>query len=501
MSESPSTKELSADPTSHQSALAAFADGPDGDDYFESEGRAELLTELVHLVDYAQLLLFVQGSPGVGKSTLARRLVSQGGPDWRVSRRRGAEAQTVNEFLARVADELGAAGAVLDNATALDAFVEYATGLSARGITFVLLLDDADKMNAAETEAVALLATPMQNGRPLVRVVMFGEGFPTELPDLLPNSEDGSGPPIKVAPLLPLDEREVADYLRWRLSLSQWQGEFPFSSADVTEIHRLSKGVFTSVNQVASAILARPAGAASGNGAQDHVTAPKRTKKRGNSVLVLSAALASLAVIGIWMAYRSPPPEIVSLSAHSSIPAPAASAAPEIVAKTEADLVKEAPSDSANPEASPSSPVATAPPVSESISPEPVAVSGGEEPTKTLPAPTFTPMPGQIGNGADWLRSRNASHFTLQYAAVDSLAGAEQFVAKHGLKDAVIYRINRAGREWAVVVAGDFADMKSAQLFALDGPLGTSKQRPWARRFGVLQVELASQVGSISASQ
>ena len=95
--------------------------------------------------------------------------------------------------------------------------------------------------------------------------------------------------------------------------------------------------------------------------------------------------------------------------------------------------------------------------------------------------------------GVVWVQSRNPAHFTLQLAAVVTLEGAKTFVAQHGLNDALIYRVTRAGREWAVVVSGDYADMKSAQLATQSLPPALTKSKPWARRFAVLQKELVDQ--------
>ena len=93
-----------------------------------------------------------------------------------------------------------------------------------------------------------------------------------------------------------------------------------------------------------------------------------------------------------------------------------------------------------------------------------------------------------------WLAPyRRRIYLGLGLAAVVTLEGAKAFVAQYGLNDALIYRVTRAGREWAVVVSGDYANMKSAQLAAQSLPLALTKSKPWARRFAVLQKELVDQ--------
>lgn len=453
MSVEPSPAAMDADSSSVRScgfSRDPFADSASGEIYFENEHAAELLSRVVHLVDYTQLLLFVQGAADVGKSTFLQRLVAQGGSDWRVATVRAGAAATVGAFLSSVAEGLGAAGSVAGGENALDQFVDFATSASVRGVTLVLMVDDAETLNSAEAEAVALVATPVDGGRPLLRVVLFGETLPRDFGELLPKSEDG-GVLLQVMPLPALDEGDVRDYLRWRLAMVGWTGEFPFTPAKVAEIYALSKGLFVNVNRLAAAELGGEVGQSVAPVSAADFTAPQ-TKQPYISARVLILATAMLTAIGVWVNYRQPPPEPVSLSVLTS-PAPVVAPVP-----------------------------VPAP------SPVPVLVP--------VPANTPTPVveaPLSPATGSDWVRLRDPSHFTLQYAAVVTMEGAQQFAAKHGLNDAVIYRVNRGGREWSVVIAGDFADMKSAQLAALGSPASLVKSKPWARRFGVLQAELAGQ--------
>lgn len=451
MSVEPSPATMDADSSSVRSggfSRDPFADSASGEIYFENEHAAELLSRVVHLVDYTQLLLFVQGAAGVGKSTFLQRLVAQGGSDWRVATVRAGAATTVGTFLSSVAEGLGAAGSVAGGENALDQFVDFATSASVRGVTLVLMVDDAETLNSAEAEAVALVATPVDGGRPLLRVVLFGETLPGDFGKLLPKSEDG-GVLLQVMPLPALDEGDVRDYLRWRLAIVGWTGEFPFTPAKVAEIYALSKGLFVNVNRLAAAELGGEVGQSVAPVSAADFAAPQ-TKQPYISVRVLILATAMLTAIGVWVNYRQPPPEPVSLSVLTS-PAPVVAPVP---------------------------------------APSPVPVPVPVQANTSTPA---VEAPLSPATGSDWVRSRDPGHFTLQYAAVVTMEGAQQFAAKHGLNDAVIYRVNRGGREWSVVVAGDFSDMKSAQLAAVANPLPLAKSKPWARRFGVLQAELAGQ--------
>jgi len=487
-----------------------FADTAPNSVYFENDARVELQARITHFVEYTQSVLFIEGVRGVGKTTFLRRLASQAGPDWLVATVRADESAAhapAGSFLDAVATGFGYTSQLPSGDAGLDLFAEFAAATAGRNLTLVLLVDDAENLSSAAADALALLAEPVEGGRPLVRVVLFGQSLPNVLVEQLPKAENGSEP-VQRMPLPVLDLQDVSAYLERRVVASGWADAFPFTPDQVAQIHAQSGGLFPAIDRLAAAEWARHAGTVLSPTVS--VAQAAKPAEPPRQILLWIAALVAIGAIGFLFVNRTasqapqslnatPPasreaqkevqPAVVSEPVVAPLPSPVGQ---ESVAASSEPPAHDIPQSAVAPRAAPppvETVVAAAPkiPLAPPPAPEPVVASPAT-PAAVGGAPVVQGQEGVV-----WVQSRNPAHFTLQLAAVVTLEGAKTFVAQHGLNDALIYRVTRAGREWAVVVSGDYADMKSAQLATQSLPPALTKSKPWARRFAVLQKELVDQ--------
>jgi len=492
------------------SAPNPFANTASSSVYFENDARVELQARITHFVEYTQSVLFIEGVRGVGKTTFLRRLASQAGPEWLVATVRADESAAhapARSFLDAVATGFGYAGQLPSGDTGLDLFADFAAATAGRNLTLVLLVDDAENLSSAAADVLALLAEPVEGGRPLVRVVLFGQSLPNVLVEQLPKAENGSEP-VQRMPLPELDLQDVNAYLERQVVASGWADAFPFTPKQVAQIHAQSGGLFPAIDRLAAAEWAPLAEAILGPTVS--VAEAAKPAEPPRQILLWIAALVAIGAIGFLFVNRTAPqtpqslnaipppglaaptespPAVVPEPVLESVPSPVG---PESVAASSEPPVHDIPPSSVAKRAAPppvETVVAAAPKIP--LAPPPAPESGAASPTTPAAVGGAPVVQGQ--EGLDWVKSQNPAHFTLQLAAVVTLEGAKAFVAQHGLNDALIYRVTRAGREWAVVVSGDYADMKSAQLAAQSLPPALTKSKPWARRFAVLQKELVDQ--------
>lgn len=97
--------------------------------------------------------------------------------------------------------------------------------------------------------------------------------------------------------------------------------------------------------------------------------------------------------------------------------------------------------------------------------------------------------PASRNTGRD-LRTAPAHHYTLQLSSAATPDGLYQSARRHKLSNYLVYETVRHGRQWYVLVYGDYPDLSSAKSALHSLPSAFYNNKPWVRSLRQVQREL-----------
>jgi general secretion pathway protein A len=341
-----------------------FSLAPDPRYLYLSAQHREALAHLLYGVQSEGGFVQLTGEVGTGKTTVCRTFLEQLPPGTRAALILNP-ALTAEELLETVCDEFGIPPADGGSGVkaALDRINRFLLEVHAAGGRAVLVIDEAQNLDAAVLEQVRLLTNLETSRTKLLQVILMGQ---PELRLTLARPELRQLAQRVTARhhLRPLTREETAAYVRHRLEVAGCHDEL-FPAALVGRLRRLSRGVPRLINIICDRALL---GAfAQGLHRVDRATLNRAAREVAGGdgwgvvpwralALGLAAALALAAVL-LVVGVRDR-----TATAPAPRPAPAAPGAAKAPATARADRPAAAPAAPAVP-ASPASPASPAPAV------------------------------------------------------------------------------------------------------------------------------------------
>ncbi|WP_082956963.1 SPOR domain-containing protein [Morganella psychrotolerans] len=122
----------------------------------------------------------------------------------------------------------------------------------------------------------------------------------------------------------------------------------------------------------------------------------------------------------------------------------------------------------------------------------PIQVSRTPEKTQKIIKSPAAPKtkPVFAGNSGSNLRTAPARHYTLQLSSAATPEGLYDTARHYKLSNYVVYETVRHGRQWYVLVYGDYPDLTSARRALKKLPAAVTANKPWARSLKQVQAEL-----------
>jgi type II secretory pathway predicted ATPase ExeA len=320
---------------------APFRITPNTEYWYAGGQRGEMLAALLYAIGQGEGIIKVVGEVGSGKTMLCRKLAAQL-PDSVDSVYLGNPSLEPDDMLAAILVDLGEAP-LAGRQARLAQLNAALLARHERGRRVVVFVEEAQGITLDNLEFLRLLTNLETATDKLLQIVLFGQPeLDTHLAD--PRIRQLKDRITLSLSLAPLNENEVADYLRARLAVAGYRGPDLFSSALIARITRLSGGLSRRINVLADkTLLAAYAGqthsltlahldAAAGDAdiAQIAPSRSGRPVKRRLAWLSAAVAAAALGTLG-WMAWQARPQPAIPPQATALAPRPAASDASRMV--------------------------------------------------------------------------------------------------------------------------------------------------------------------------
>lgn len=491
-----------------------FVDDP-GFPLFTGGGRRQLLDQLLHLCQFSQQMLVITGEPGVGKTRIAHALADSLEEQDELCFLALSPGQSLDQILVAIVEsfnlEIPAAVSIENLLTLIEQHISDNFSSESEEENDGLILLIIDNAEHLDSQSIAVLASLIENkSQPYpLHLVLVGE------PLLISRLSGLESESLQISdfhlPALSLDE--TVDYLNFRMEMADYLGPEIFTDSVVDPWWRQSRGQLNLIHEMAQDKLL------------ESVT-PEVPRSRSHlpifHMIAISAVIAIAAVMYIYLDDPEPTPglQVAVPVQQSSISIQAASAASSIaLTKTETSTQPLLPSlpqaqsvasvttivseqNEALNTASASSVAAVA--VTEAAMPsieapkpvvdspksveKPVEVisrsSVGAKITEAKPSSVYTADEEKI---LGW----SSNQFTIQLLGVSNIKAAKEFVASQSnVRDLLIFKTRRAGKDWFVVITGHYATNAQARSAIGQLPSVQREAGPWPRQIKVIQDEI-----------
>lgn len=231
-----------------------FTIAPDPRYLFMSERHREALAHLLYGLGGGGGFVLLTGEIGAGKTTVCRCFLEQVPKHCNVAyifnpRQSAAELMrsVCDEFRIPVAHAGDGPPSIKD---CVDALNEFLLKTHAVGHNNLLIIDEAQQLDADVLEQLRLLTNLETNERKLLQIVLIGQ---PELRDMLarPQLEQLAQRVIARYHLGALTEAETIRYVRHRLVVAGLATALPFEAEALRTLHRLTRGVPRRINLLA----------------------------------------------------------------------------------------------------------------------------------------------------------------------------------------------------------------------------------------------------------
>ncbi|WP_184859061.1 ExeA family protein [Acidovorax soli] len=370
-----------------------FSIAPDPRYLFMSERHREALAHLLYGLDAGGGFVLLTGEVGAGKTTVCRCFLEQIPENCNVAYIFNPKL-TVGELLRSICDEFGVPHkpAVPGLETVKDCIDPLNASLlaaHASGRNNVLIIDEAQNLEADVLEQLRLLTNLETAERKLLQIILIGQ---PELRSMVarPSLEQLAQRVIARFHLDALSAHETQQYIAHRMAVAGLHGPVPFSRRAIRRVHALARGIPRRINllcdrallgayaagtrEVSTAIVERAAREVFGAPVSAAVATPRAARAGlprwalAGAGVVAGAAL--VAVAGWSLGMRPAQPQAAAAKAASTAtPAAPLRAASSAVAKPPA-VAASAPVVAVAPAAAPASAAASA------AVPAPAPVSG-----------------------------------------------------------------------------------------------------------------------------
>jgi len=219
-----------------------------------SDRHREALTHLSYGLDGTGGFVLLTGEVGTGKTTVSRCLMEDLPKSTQLAFILNPTLSS-QELLATICDQLQIryrkTGATLKTLT--DKIAEKLLKNHAKGINTLLIIDEAQHLEAEVLEQLRLLTNLETNTKKLLQVILIGQ---PELQQLLKRRDLRQLAQRITARyhLLPLNEQESSLYIKHRLSVADCHRAL-FNKAALVTIHKLSQGIPRLINLICHSAL------------------------------------------------------------------------------------------------------------------------------------------------------------------------------------------------------------------------------------------------------
>ncbi len=224
---------------------------PDPRFLFFSRHHREAFNHLLFGIRERKGFIQITGEIGAGKTTLCRALLEQLGPSYRTALVLNPK-MTNTQLIRAILGELGLDNRVNDRVVLLERLNRFLLERAAAGDDVVLILDDAQAMDADALEQVRLLSNLETDERKLLQIVLIGQ---PELAGALDRLEQLRQRITVRYHLRPLDLQETATYIHHRLQVAGGDSRPVFGRWALRAVHWYSGGVPRLINAICDKTL------------------------------------------------------------------------------------------------------------------------------------------------------------------------------------------------------------------------------------------------------
>ena len=232
---------------------APFAPTPDPKFLFQSERHREALAQLMYGVRERKGFIVLSGEIGTGKTTLLRTLIERVDSSTPIAYVHNSALQ-IEGLLEYVLNDWGVKSMAATHAARLGELNEFLIDQHRRGLSPVLVIDEAQNLSIETLEAVRLLSNFETTNQKLMQILLVGQ---PELRDKLNLPElrqlkQRIGLRCHIGPLSP---EETRLYIRHRLRVAGASDTGIFTDAAIQKITEYSRGTPRVINMVADHCL------------------------------------------------------------------------------------------------------------------------------------------------------------------------------------------------------------------------------------------------------